>query len=298
MIIGLHLGRVFNRFFRNVNLSDAVNRVGKLGFGAVSFWNNLGLQSQGELNRISEVVQRFDLEVHLHLGITEIAEEAEKRHKPFMEVFEERIGKIIDWTEETGKGKVVSFDAMIKTVGGESSIEWESRNGRWLMVHKIFDDINLETTYEVLRYTADRVSHLGMKVAIENIWPETTLPEELLRMRREVNREAVGLLLDVGHLKLSLNWPWMCGRYRSISEYIKAIPLEIVEIHLHNNDGKNDQHLPLDKGKIDVSALVKTLLDMDYDRSIILENVPRSNRWEEETLKSKEIVEKFINMHI
>jgi sugar phosphate isomerase/epimerase len=161
------------------------------------------------------------------------------------------------------------------------------------MVQQGFTDIGVDETYGALRYTVDRVSQLGMKVCVENVWPETTLPEELSRMRQEQGLEDVGLLLDIGHINLALNWPWMYKRYSSISEYITALPVEIMEIHLHDNDGTADQHLPIGHGKADIAGLVHTLLDIEYPNALILENVPRTKQWEEETVTSKERVEIF-----
>lgn len=50
-----------------------------------------------------------------------------------------------------------------------------------------------------------------------------------------------GMLIDVGHMNMRLHG----GGYfegQSVGDYFRALPLEIVEVHLHDNDGTRDQH--------------------------------------------------------
>jgi sugar phosphate isomerase/epimerase len=61
--------------------------------------------------------------------------------------------------------------------------------------------------------------------------------EELLDLLSNIKRENVGVLLDVGHLKISANTLGISPR-----NFIKDLSSKIIALHLHENDGVTDEH--------------------------------------------------------
>lgn len=57
------------------------------------------------------------------------------------------------------------------------------------------------------------------------------------RLFKEVPSHNLGLLLDLGHLKVTSHW-LNFNKY----EFIERLKDKVFLIHLHDNDGKNDQH--------------------------------------------------------
>jgi len=80
----------------------------------------------------------------------------------------------------------------------------------------------------------------GIKIAVENLEHRNeaymmTRPHEFANFH-EIFPE-VGVLLDLGHLKIASK---RCGF--EVDEFIRAIQDNIVEIHIHENDGEWDLH--------------------------------------------------------
>lgn len=91
-------------------------------------------------------------------------------------------------------------------------------------------------------------------ICIENVMERT--PELLLPILEEVNDPRMRMCLDVGHANLSNIAP---------IDWINACVPFISHYHIHNNDGPlpeghrsvGDKHAALDKGSIDMFALLK-----------------------------------------
>lgn len=75
----------------------------------------------------------------------------------------------------------------------------------------------------------------------------------------------VGITFDVGHANIG----------QDVIAFLEAIPAErIINIHLHDNAGREDSHLPIGRGKIDFPELVRHLKEKNYKGNFIIE------RWE------------------
>lgn len=61
------------------------------------------------------------------------------------------------------------------------------------------------------------------------------------------------------------------GGMAGVRKYIDNFSDRIVHLHIHDNHGKQDEHLPLGKGLINFSKVVSLLKKIDYDRTITLE---------------------------
>lgn len=92
-------------------------------------------------------------------------------------------------------------------------------------------------------------------------------PEELKELLRKINRSNVGLTLDVGHAVVS--------GYRA-AEFVNLLARDLFHVHLHDNHGVIDEHLPLGQGSIDYVAIIQALKKLDYQGVVTLE-FPVSN---------------------
>jgi sugar phosphate isomerase/epimerase len=82
-----------------------------------------------------------------------------------------------------------------------------------------------------------------------------------------------GILIDVGHL----NWRRHRTHYfadLSVGEYIARVPLPIVEVHLHDNDGTRDAHAPLGEGNVDFGEVAAALKTVGFDGVATVEIAP------------------------
>jgi len=67
--------------------------------------------------------------------------------------------------------------------------------------------------------------------------------------------------LDIGHFNLNMRNPL---------RFVKAFKNRLTHIHLHDNDGTKDQHLPMGTGKIEWEPLIEELKTF-YTGTITLE---------------------------
>jgi sugar phosphate isomerase/epimerase len=87
-------------------------------------------------------------------------------------------------------------------------------------------------------------------------------PEEFQRFYRETNLP-VGIALDFGHANLE----------GQIEPFFNMLSDRIVHIHASDNDGSDDQHLGVGKGKIDYDWLRERLNRIGYDKIVIVESI-------------------------
>ena len=87
-------------------------------------------------------------------------------------------------------------------------------------------------------------------------------PEDMAELIRRVNRSNVGVTFDVGHAIV-------CGH--KPADFLNLLQDAIFHVHLHDNDGVIDQHLPLGKGSIDYVDVIQSLKHMAYDGVVNLE---------------------------
>ena len=105
--------------------------------------------------------------------------------------------------------------------------------------------------------------HLGVKVFVENVgFHECALfsAEEFVRLFEEIL--SIDALLDVGHAHIN-RW--------DIPEVIKQLGGRLAAVHLHDNYGKYDDHLPIGEGTIEWTGIWKVLGEASHDIEFILE---------------------------
>lgn len=111
-------------------------------------------------------------------------------------------------------------------------------------------------------------------IVIENVLEDK--PERLMNVFLEVDDPRLGLCLDVGHTSASTDIP--------VEEWISCLGSNISHVHIHNNFGREDLHLPLGEGKIDMDYVLSALLELSPNASFTIENrhAAPSLKWLEE----------------
>lgn len=61
------------------------------------------------------------------------------------------------------------------------------------------------------------------------------------------------------------------NRMKGVRDYIDAFGDRLIHVHIHDNHGKEDEHLPLGMGKIDFRKVVRFLKEINYDKTITFE---------------------------
>jgi sugar phosphate isomerase/epimerase len=142
-----------------------------------------------------------------------------------------------------------------------------------------FIDEGTEAFLEAITRLIIRLAEAGMRLSVENTpltGPEhfNNLFSSLLNLK-SVTTEHVGMCLDIGHANL-------CESTRN--DYLKFIDrldarVQIIHVHLHENYGDHDSHLPIFTGPAEgehagMREFINRLQVRGFSGSIILEQWP------------------------
>jgi len=89
----------------------------------------------------------------------------------------------------------------------------------------------------------------GACLMLENVYEKT--PLEILPLIQNLKPHGVGFCLDIGHQAVFSTV--------SLSQWVKSMSMHLQQLHLHDNNGEQDDHWALGLGNIDIQRLFKDL---------------------------------------
>ncbi len=95
----------------------------------------------------------------------------------------------------------------------------------------------------------EKARGLGVRVALENVWEER--PETLARLIGVLPGRDAMVCLDTGHIAAFSRLP--------AARWWELLGERVIALHLHDNDGLSDDHLPPGDGIFDFPSLVGIL---------------------------------------
>ncbi len=106
---------------------------------------------------------------------------------------------------------------------------------------------------ENLRWLGDEAQRRGVRIALENSPPNRNLlmvPDcaHHLSVLKEVAHPAVGAVLDMAHAHL---------HGLDLLDYLRCIEPYLIELHVHNNHGQEDEHAGMTRGEIDYATIFR-----------------------------------------
>jgi len=99
----------------------------------------------------------------------------------------------------------------------------------------------------------EKANTLGVRIAVENAWEER--PEALERLVELLPGGEVMVCLDMGHINAFSRLP--------VQRWWDVLGEKVIALHLHDNDGLSDDHLPPGRGIFDFPALARILRDRE-----------------------------------
>ena len=110
---------------------------------------------------------------------------------------------------------------------------------------------------DALAQLARRAEELGVTLAVENCGPYHAGVDRtaagLVSLIDGPGSPRVGACLDTGHAAVNGN----------LADLVRLLGKRIVHLHLHDNHGQRDEHLPIGRGTIDFAPLAAVLADFD-----------------------------------
>jgi len=146
----------------------------------------------------------------------------------------------------------VTLQRLVKTLDVSAGLD-----ARLIVVHPGFDpwrypnmeDLWLARACDFFRELLEKDQHGRCLIAVENIYEPA--PETLVQLVNQVNSPRLGHCFDVGH--------WNLFGRKPLEVWLRAISSRLFHLHLHDNSGASDAHLPLGEGNIDFSSLLALL---------------------------------------
>ena len=212
---------------------------------------------------------------------------------------ESHLEPLIRWREQ---GREVSFHApfMDLSPGGLDPRVLEVTRHRFLQVRELAERIEprhivfhpgydqwrfgqkpglwLDNSLEIWSESVEWSERSGVRTVLENVFD--TEPDHLLSLRERLG-EGLGFCFDTGHFLLFSEI--------ALQEWMDAIGPALAELHLHDNRGDGDDHLPVGEGKFDFPFLLDHLGRNSLAPLTVLEHHSR-----EETLVSLANMERLL----
>jgi sugar phosphate isomerase/epimerase len=126
-------------------------------------------------------------------------------------------------------------------------------------------DIGKGYASESLDKILERAAGIGIMVCLENMFPRAGnmyRPEEF----KEVLQQNPGLMmtLDLGHANIR-------APKGQTAAFVKVAHGRIGHVHIGDNNGQEDEHLPVGDGRVDVAGGLAAIKATGYDQTITLE---------------------------
>ena len=114
-------------------------------------------------------------------------------------------------------------------------------------------------TIETVKKLHKAAAEHGLELLIENFNYSSFSIKEFKSLFSEID---MGMTFDVGHASTASG--------EGVENYLAQFRKRVKHVHMHDNNRKEDQHLPLGAGRIDIPKAVKELKSF-YDGTITLE---------------------------
>ncbi len=125
-------------------------------------------------------------------------------------------------------------------------------------VHKLWTTNALS-----LATLADVAEDFGLAIALETGFSNVITVNETLEIVRLAGCKNVKVCVDTGHINIG-------GKIKP-SEAIREVGRLLIGLHLNDNNGDGDSHLPPGRGRIDWHAVLDSLRDISYEGRLNIE---------------------------
>jgi sugar phosphate isomerase/epimerase len=237
-------------------LAERLCWVAGQGFGAVSLLDR-ELTAQGPRGLDAEAERelgRLGLAVSVHMSYASWDDPQQEA------LFRRALGRAATLARETGRVACIGIDP----------VNFRERGS------VVYDP---DGTLAAIELVAGAVEGLGVAVAVET-WRINPEPEEFLRLARGLGGTELGILLDLGHVNLMTDDP---------PAAVARLPLPVHEVHLSDNCGDSDDHLPLGRGTLPLEDCTRELVRRGFDGLWTLEFRP-AYRQEDGTIENPRAV--------
>ena len=155
--------------------------------------------------------------------------------------------RILEWHARTGKVVCLSYDAP------------------WKEITKGVFRIDPTSILGVFEKVLDLTRGSGIRVVLEDCPLDDDEARQFVGWTEKY--PDWGILVDLGHMNMRLREPKhdvQPLKPGAVEEFLRGIPAPILELHVHSNDGSEDDHLPPYMGNTDLASAAHTLKQIGF----------------------------------
>lgn len=127
-------------------------------------------------------------------------------------------------------------------------------------------DLAKQYALESIAVMAQKAEALGLTLCLENMFPRTRFcveVDDFIPILKEF--PALKLTLDTGHANIG------SPRGKRTLQFIETFANRIGHLHVSDNFGKEDNHLPIGSGNVKFPKIVSALKKIGYDETVTFE---------------------------
>lgn len=201
--------------------------------------------------------RRYDLEIYLSAAVLDQIEKPDLEklierldwnpaltlHAPFMDMNPGAVDTMVRSVTQVRFRQLLNVAAILKP----RAAVFHAAYDRWRYSGR--KDIWLEYSLDTWHKVVDSASKIGLRVAVENVFDED--PEALKMLIEKIGSPDFGFCFDTGHFNLFSKV--------SMEQWFESLGKNLIEVHLHDNDGTADTHWALGRGDIDFQQFFRLM---------------------------------------
>jgi len=174
-------------------------------------------------------------------------------HGPFMDLSPGAVDPLIRRVTVERFSQTLNVAGLLRA----GNVVFHSGYEKWKYEHKT--DLWLEGSLRTWEPVVMQAEAQGITISIENIFEEE--PGNLRMLAEAIGSASFGLCFDTGHFNLFSTIP--------LQEWLSIVSPYLLELHIHDNDGTRDSHMPPGEGVVDFKALFDGLETLGADGFIV-----------------------------
>lgn len=221
-------------------------------FTGVSLLQDATAADPGECREAAAAIREARMNLTCHGNVQQALNAAGKLDLGFLERLLENV---LWWHEHAGGMKSVCYDPVYwPNTSGARQFAWELNQ-------------------QIAAVTLARLRNSGIRSGIENIFDSAAAFASLAAFQRFYDKCAdasFGMLLDLGHANIHVHSDQVANE-TEIGGYLQKIPFEILEVHITDNRGVQDEHKQAGYGNLDLDAALRALKRRGFARQLTIE---------------------------
>jgi len=226
------------------NLIDALKLIKEKGYDGAEIWIDQIQRDINEIDWLKKYLEQLELEITLHSSNNDL--NLSSTNNQIRKISVKQVDESIKLASKLGL-KIITIHPGRKTSSKDNLDHiWELQLDSFSQLVNTAEEYNIFLGIENMELRAKEM---------------IIFPKDINRLVSSLQSKNVGITLDLAHIATVGNI--------DVKEYITELSEEIIHVHLSDSN-KQNTHLPLGWGKLNLSQMLFTLQKV-YDKNVVIE---------------------------